>query len=172
MDAKTDIPRSRESGIALVIAVMLLIMVSAIGLASLQRSGEDKLISAGSRRQTMNLAAAEAGLRLVQDRLYEHAVNPNTLLASTLDEPNFIRDSSGLMTAVRSGGIGDDAPGPIERLDGSAQGTSGYELSAGRATGAGNRAIYRVSVTATDAGGGNAEVEAQFSVLEVGTSGY
>ena len=48
--------RSGEAGMALLIAVMMLLMVSAIGLAAIQRAGSQNSI-AGHARRTAFLAA-------------------------------------------------------------------------------------------------------------------
>ena len=164
MNSYFERSRQGESGMALVITVLLLLMVSAIGLSTLSRSGDEKAVAAASRRNMVNLSAAEAGLRLIQERLYQSNKNQTTAPA-TLPSMEIFADETGLGTMVRSGAIGDTSPGAIEKV-GIAR---GGELSVTKG-GAEDRHIYRVSVTATDPSGGNTEIQAQFSV-EGGGSG-
>lgn len=158
---------SDESGIALVVTVLLLLLVSAIGISALNRAGEEKIISTVSRRQVSNLSAAEAGMRLVQAQLSSSV--GGVPIDAALDQPTMFRDASGLPTAVRSGSIGATSAQKITPLGGAK--ASDRELRIGGG-GAPSRLAYRVDVTATDPTGGAVQIQAQFSVRSTVTAGY
>jgi Tfp pilus assembly protein PilX len=154
---------SGESGIALVVTVLLLLLVSAIGISALNRAGDEKIVSTVSRRQVSNLSAAEAGLRLVQAQLENNTVGipPDTALS----RPGLFQDVSGLFTGVRSGTVDTATAQKIQPVgytipDGSEVRTGGG--------GAAPRLVYRVNVVASDPSGGNVQVQAQFSVRNTG----
>jgi Tfp pilus assembly protein PilX len=143
-----------ERGVALILTILLLLIVSAIGVSSLNRAGDEVQVGATSRRQLRNVAAAEAALKLVGQQLL-------TAQTATAAENPIVENFSpemGLNTRVRTGFIGDGgAPAKVELV-----GVSGQQLIVGQ-PGQGRR-IYRVTVVAEDPSGGNVQLQAQFSV--------
>jgi Tfp pilus assembly protein PilX len=150
-----------ERGMALLIAVILLLMISAIGLTALQ-SAQDEASGAGrSRRKTMTLYAADAGLKLVEDRLnVTTSQYPNT---AVLEQSSFMTDQWGSSTAIRTGNSENPVAQPVLRL-GRAR-SSGFALNVNAANSIAY-GIYRTGLVATDTGGGVVELQAQYSVSE------
>ncbi len=99
-----------ESGIALLIAIVLLMMVSMIGVAALQSSQGENATSGRSRRKVANLQAAEAGLRIVHNQLL-------TSFNAHDDDPNRtpidvqLLDNNGNITTIKTRNSFSDAPG-------------------------------------------------------------
>ncbi len=78
-----------EKGIALLISVILMLLISAIGIAALQHAREESSGSGRSRHHTKNLHAADGMLQLVVQQLA--AENPASREAP-VDFANFIQD--------------------------------------------------------------------------------
>ena len=172
-----------ESGVALILTVLILLLflgqgmsvswmilglvmllVSAIGVSALNRAGDEKAISTASRRQIANLAAADAGLRVVRAKL-ESVAGSSAALNQSIeidDTSMFLDPHSNLPTHIRTGTIGGGVD-TIEQL-GTGGIEAGDELSVGANQASTRRAVYRVNITATDPSGGNTQVQAQFSV--------
>ena len=151
-----------ESGIALLLTILMLLLVSAIGVSALNRAGDEQVVSAASRRQVTNVAAADAALTLVGNQLASSQVGAAP--ASTpLNLPTFVTDSTGLSTSIRTGTIGDPNPQSIIPI-GTAAASDGGDLRVGK--GAAPRLIYRVNVVATDPSGGNVQLQAQYAVRQ------
>jgi len=151
----------REGGIALLLVIMMLLLVSALGIAALNRAGDEMSEGSSSRRQVRNLAAAEAGLKLVGAQLaaaQAGSAPPSTPIYVT----DFVTESGGLSTQVRTGRLTDTTAQPITPVGTAA--ASGGDLRVGY--GAAPRLIYRVNVVATDPSGGNVQLQAQFSVKQ------
>ena len=152
-----EVERS-ERGVALLLTILLLLIVSAIGVSSLNRAGDELQVGAASRRQLRNVAAAEAALKLVGQQLFD--AQSTTAASAPIIENNFATEM-GLNTVVRTGTIGDD--GTAKTIDYIGTATSGAgELRVGYQPP--QRLIYRVNVVATDPSGGNVQLQAQFSV--------
>ena len=144
-----------ERGVALILTILLLLIVSAIGVSSLNRAGDELQVGSTSRRQLRNVAAAEAALKMVGQQLL---TAQSTTAAEAPIMVNNFSPEMGLNTVVRTGFIGDGgAAGKVELV-----GVSGQQLIIGQA-GQGRR-IYRVTVVAEDPSGGNVQLQAQFSV--------
>lgn len=178
MDRQNQSLRS-EQGIALLVTVILLLMVSAIGLTALNRAGDEESLQRNSTRKTHTLAAAEAGVNMITNRLLQQqsvnqaVVNPaagpgpvqGQGLAdplAPLDEQQLIQDDFGFWTPVRTGTVDSAVPQPIERKD--AKTPDGYTLNAGEQPWVWR--IYRATVVASDQGGGNVQVQTQYRVKE------
>ncbi len=153
-----------EEGLALLVAVILLLMISAIGLTALQSAQEEAAGSGRSRRKTATLAAASAALELVAQQLDVGAGYPKT---DAINLPTFMTDQWGGNTAVRTG-TADTA---------TAQEIKSFKLQLpGNALNVGSKntlveGLYRANVVATDSSGGVVEVQAQFKVRH-GSAGY
>ena len=162
---------NEESGIALIVTVLLLLLVSAIGVSALNRAGDERLIESASRRRISNLMAAEAGMEIVRQKLEGISSNQAVLTQIALDEPALFTDPvSGTTTAVRTGVIGDPTIESVSAL-GPAPTQGGDEISEGKNSASARRMVYRVNVTASDSSGANAQIQAQFSV-RVNSGGY
>ena len=143
-----------ERGVALILTILLLLIVSAIAVSSLNRAGDELQVGSASRRQLRNVAAAEAALKLVGQQLL---TQPETTANAPIIVSNFAPDM-GSNTTVRTGTIGDSVPKEIELV-----GYTDKQLIMGSPSFTGRR-IYRVTVVASDPSGGNVQLEAQFSV--------
>src|SRR5262249_22480211 len=90
-----------ERGVALLIAVVLLLMVSALGLMALQSAQDEATGSARGRRKTMALYAADSGLKLVEQQLAASSTqypNRNAITSSSV-----MQDQWGASTSIRTG---------------------------------------------------------------------
>ena len=172
-------PLRNEQGIALLVTVILLLMVSAIGLTALSRAGDEESMQRNSSRKTHTFAAAEAGVNMITNRLFQQqAVNQAVIGAGAaqgmvqgqglqdplapLDEQQLISDDYGFWTPVRTGTVDSSVPQPIERKD--AKTPDGYTLNAGEQPWVWR--IYRATVVASDLGGGNVQIQTQYRVKE------
>ena len=143
----------RQDGIALIITILILLLVSTIGIASIEHSGGEFSSAGRARASTVALYGAEAGLQLA---INQFAQEPADLTAVnvTLDDG----------TGVQSGTRADTAPQPLTK-GGTGLPPEGYSLNAG--SGYVNRR-YRAEVTARTTGGSAVELESLFAKLEAG----
>ncbi len=156
-----------QQGIALIVTVLLLMMISAIGLAALRHAGDESVISASSRRKLTVIYAADAAMNIMAERLLGGDPTTATFL-DPMDEPTFLMNTAGLPIAVRSGPADSAVPQPILRVGTAAGG--GGQLNIGSSA-TQSYGVYRVSIVAQDSGGSQAQVQAQFRVPE-GAAGY
>ncbi len=155
-----------ESGIALLVAVVLMLMVSAIALSALNRARQETVGSSADRRKIATLLAADSALSVVQNRLLtDTSPSPDT---SPIEDLNFILADNGLATSMRTGEIGTSAALPILKV-GSTVREGGQMNIGGAATF--SYGVYRTGVVASDPAGGSVQLNAQFIVLE-GGAGY
>lgn len=165
----TDLERNErkgEQGIALIITVLLLLMISAIGIAALQHAGDERTVGASSRRKLLTVHAADAAMNVMADRLRTGTPSqPN--FTAPMDVPNFMQAPNGLPIAVRSGTTDSGVAMPVLKVGTAA--ASGGQLNIGSVSQ--SYGIYRVGIVATDPGGGRAQLQAQFKVAE-GPAGY
>ncbi len=155
-----------ESGIALLVAVVLMLMVSAIALSALDRARQETTGSSADRRKIATLLAADAALTIVQHRLLtDTSPFPDT---SPVEDLNFMIAANGLATTMRTGEIGTDAALPILKVGGTVR--EGGQLNIGGA-GTFSYGVYRTGIVAADPAGGAVQLNAQFTVLE-GGAGY
>lgn len=155
-----------ESGIALLVAVMLMLMVSAVALSALDRARQENLGSTAGRRKVATLIAADAGLRLVEEQLINGAGStPDT---APIADTAFISFGNGLATSFRTGEIGSSAALPILKVGSTVK--EGGQLNVGGA-GTFSYGVYRAGVVASDPGGASVQLNAQWVVLD-GSAGY
>ncbi len=156
-----------EHGVALLVAVVLLLMVSAIGIAALQ-SAQDEASGAGrARRKVMTLYAADSALEVVENQLDPgQSQYPNQ---SALNNNAFMQDQWDGMTSVRTGTSDNPLPQSVEFVGQSTASMEGQQLNV-NAPGSFSNAIYRTGVVATDQTGGVVELQAQYRVLAGATS--
>ena len=151
-----------EDGIAVLLAVIMLVLISAITVTSLQHSKQEALSGGRSRHQTRNLQAAEGMLDVIVGQLSQEGGDKEAAVVFS----NFIQDSTtgrwmSVMTALPDTGAqqditnnglkakeGDSYAGPIKYFS------------------------YSVNVVASDLdplmqqAGGRAGIQAQYAVLD------
>ena len=76
----TDRTRKREQGAALLIAMLVLVLVSALATAALETVMRDQQISSIQARKRLALQAAEAGVAAAQESIASGSSNPNVNL--------------------------------------------------------------------------------------------
>jgi hypothetical protein len=145
-----------ERGVALILTILLLLIVSAIAVSSLNRAGDELQVGGNARRQLRNVAAAEAALKMVGQQLLQ--AQSEQAAKAPIMVSNFAPDM-GNNTIVRTGSVGDDGYAKEIELVGYTE----KALVIGGQAPPGRR-IYRVTVVASDPSGGNVQLEAQFSV--------
>lgn len=160
-----DTRRPGEEGIALIVAVFLILLISALGLGSLQRAGTEDAVAASSRQRISAMYAAEAVLNLVQDQLTAPTNIPNTL---PLDAPQIVRNHAGFFVSGRTGTVASSVPQPVLRVGRTTADGSQLNINSANSF---SRGVYRVGVVAQDSGGGRAQLQAQFTVPE-GSASY
>lgn len=142
-------PKKQPEGIALILAVLILLLMSAIGIAAIEHAGAESMLSASSRRYTQTFYAADAGLQMALGQIME---SPTNLEPFTADLENGKTSIQG--EEIVQSGIG--AP------------PEGYSLNIG--TGYQSR-VYRVRVSAEGANGSTVRLEAKIKKFE-GSAGY
>jgi PilX N-terminal len=155
-----------EQGMALLIAVIVLLLMSALGLQALQHAGDEASGSGRSRRKDATLYAAESGLKMLQVKLSKG----DPASAVTLNEPALITDGYGNPITVVSGAPvnGTIPPVPVAIM---ADPNNPGEHPEGNLLNIGNPGTpifrpVRADVTALDIANGMVHLQAQFKVYE------
>ena len=169
MNATTQIQpvraRTRQEGVALILTVLMLLLISALGLSALQHAGDENAVAASSRRKLTVVYAADAALNMASDQLLNSATAyPDQ---TPLNVVNLFQDESGLNISARSGTIDNPVAQPIMRVGTTVASGSQLNVNSSNTTSYG---VYRIGIVATDAGGGRAQVQAQITVAEGGGS--
>ncbi|MFI5314881.1 MAG: PilX N-terminal domain-containing pilus assembly protein [Myxococcota bacterium] len=158
-----------ESGMALLIAVIVLLLMSALGLAALQHAGDEASGSGRARRKDATLYAADSGLEMIQEKLFTSYVASATMAPVDVDQLDLVTDGYGNPIAVRSGAPANGGlPAVKEEVQASsapAQIADGYSFN----TGSSNSQNYRpaqADVTALDVANGMVHLQAQFRLHE------
>ena len=162
--ARTTHPQNEE-GMALIIAVVVLLLLSAIGLSALQNAQSELTSGGHSRGKMRTLYAADAGLGLVRNQLRistSQYVNRTAIQQTTL-----LQDELGLFTEIRTGTADNAVPQEIVRIKSVRREGNQVNVNSANTFTSG---IYRADVTAVDPTGGTVEIQAQFTVLEGGDS--
>ncbi len=159
--SKLDGHRHDEAGIALLLAVMLLLFISAIGLSALQSAQGEAASGGRSARKVRTLFAADSALSLVRDQLNIGATQYPDIRA--VDDNQFMQNSAGLFTEVRTGTSNNAVPQDIRFVGRARREGDQLNLNAGNTFSFG---IYRTDVVATDPAGGSVELQAQYRVSE------
>lgn len=166
-----------ERGIALLIAVIVLLLMSALGLAALQHAGDEASGSGTSRRKDATLYAAESGLTMLRMKLLTKYWNSATMDPVTLDDTELpIEDGHGNGIQVRSGApMAGTLPNPAQSVgpstDGVPEHANGFEIRIGSQPSQFFRPV-RADVTALDIANGMVHLQAQYRVQEPGGSSY
>jgi Tfp pilus assembly protein PilX len=158
-----------ESGAALLIAVVLLLLMSALGITALQHAQDEASASGRSRRKDATLYAGEAGLAMVQSNLLSR-YNATATSAFTIDEPALVNDGYGNPIAVRSGRPENSVPEPIGAGANVAEAPDGFLINMGNQSAQSFSAV-RADIVATDAGNGTVHLQAQYRLHEGGGGG-
>ncbi len=159
-----------ESGMALLIAVVVLLLMSALGLSALQHAGSEAVGSGTSRRKDATLYAAESGLSMLQVRLLNNYWGSASMSPVTLDEATLVEDAVGNPIHVVSGSpTNGTIPSPAATIGASASGktehSSGFTLNIGSQAAQTFRPV-RADVTALDVANGMVHLQAQYRVHE------
>ena len=159
----TGTPSRDERGVALLMVVILLLMMSALGIHALGRAQDEATVAAASRRHMRTLMAADAGVKLALAQLSASSgISTNT---DPIDYPSLIASSASLATSIRTGTLSDTGPQPIRFLQYVPTSRGGDQLNLGSGNGGGGQlAVYRVDIVARDAGGGAVQVQAQVAI--------
>ena len=161
-----------EDGIALIIAVVVLLLLSAIGLAALQGAQSELTAGGYSRLKTRTLYAADSGIGLVRNQL--NIVTGASLTGTPYPDRNPIYQgtlmvgANGLFTEIRTGTADNATPQAIARLGTVRRDGDQVNVNSANSFSYG---IYRADVAAVDPGGGSVELQAQFMVNE-GSDSY
>ncbi len=141
-----------EQGMAMIVAVLVLLLLTAIGIAAIEHSGSEFAAGGRSRHITRVFHGADGGLEVVAAKL-----------AGTLPDisPTAVILSDG--TSVESRKHLEALPQPVS-LVGYGPPPDGYGLNIGSGF---STEIYRATVTANSTSGGMVELEAQLGRLGV-----
>lgn len=144
-----------EAGFALVTAMVVLLLVSAVVSKLIGSSGEEAQSSARSRTTIKNLYAADSGIQLSLQRLQL----PRDLTAFSYT----MADTS----LVESRSRGDASPQPISPA-GIGPPPDGYSINVG----GGLNELFLLNVTATAANNAVAELESKLGSLQPNSGAY
>jgi len=158
-DARTHEGRShdrrRESGAALLIAMLVLVLVSALAISSLETVMRDQQISSVQARKRLALQAAEAGVAATQEVISSGAPLPAINLTQLgdaamfpLGRPTYGPDTSGEPPVTNLGAQA--ASGMNLRIDGN--GAPKYQVQ-----------LWRIRVEGTEPGGIVSRIETSVS---------
>ena len=142
-------PRNHgEDGIALLITVVVMLLLSAVAVTSLQRAQDENFGAGSSRRKVATVAAADAALNVVELQLRSGQTQfPDV---SSLSNPDFLQDHYGFSTSVRTGTIDSSTPQPSQTVGSTYKEGSQINVNAPNTFSYG---VYRTGVVATDQGG-------------------
>ncbi len=153
----TVVARKGESGIALLIAVLITLLVSALGIAAINHSGAEMSSTGRMRTSIATFHAADGGLGIVERQLS---------LTPLVVAPFNVTFNDGY--AVRSGAKSDATPQEIDSA-GAGKPPDGYSINVGSGY---VSSLFRTEVTATGPGGSSIELEVKLSRFESGSGGY
>ncbi len=155
--ARAGAPRD-ERGVALILAVLLLLLVSGVGIAAIEHSGQESAAAGSRRRTATTFYAADAAIQYATNQLSR---SPAVLDAFQLT----LADG----TTIRSGPRSAAAAEPLTAL-GTGPPPDGACINLGGACFRSD--LYRATVSALGPATGAAELEGQYSVVQAGTGGY
>jgi hypothetical protein len=147
-----------EDGLALILAVLLLLLGTGIGVAAIYHAGGEFSLTGSTRRAARMLYAADGGIQ----------VAINQIAQPSPDLTPFNLTLEGGDVTIRSGTRADTSPQPLI-LDGSGPPPDGFSINIG----AGFRTrLFRANVTSLYRSGATAELEGKFGRLQMGHGGY
>ncbi|HTO07446.1 MAG TPA: PilX N-terminal domain-containing pilus assembly protein [Myxococcota bacterium] len=166
-----------ESGMALLISVIVLLLMSALALSALQRAGDEAIGSGGSRRKDASLYAAESGLAKIKVGLFDLYLSGFTSVDATrlqFYDPAMVTDAYGNPIEVSTGkpenGGLPATPAKVEPAAGATPKTrKGNDLRIGGHNSTNGKAMaYPADVTTRDAANSIGHIQIQYSVSEGG----
>ena len=158
---KFELRRRDEAGIALLLSVIILLLISAVGLSALQSAQGEASAGGRTARKLRTFFAADGGLSLIKDQLtIGDTQYPNI---TALNDTQFLQNTANLYTQVRTGSTSSAVPQEI-LLVGRAR-RDGDQLNI-NSSNTFTFGIYRTEVLATDPVGGSVELQAQYRVSE------
>src|SRR5262245_4801128 len=121
---------TNESGVALLLTIIMLLLFSAFAISSLNRVQDDSVNSGASRSYVMNISAASAGVNIALAQLKSSAggLSVNT---APINIPDLTLTGAGQGTSIRSGVLGNSTPQPIQFVKFVADPTGGGQLNMG-----------------------------------------
>ncbi len=152
-----------QAGIALLIAVILMLMISAIGLSALQSAGGEASANGRSARKLTTFFAADSGMSVVMQQLDTTLTKAQYADSVILDDTQFMQNSMGGFTEVRTGTVDNATAQPVTRIRGIAPKGGALNVNSPNSFILG---IYRADVLATDPVGGRVELQVQLAVNE------
>jgi hypothetical protein len=160
-----------DSGMALLIAVIVLLLMSALALSALQHAGDEAVGSGSSRRKDATLYAAESGQAWVRIALENFALSGSVTDPNiSMYDPAFVKDAFGNPIEVSTGkpenGGLPATPTPVAPVkDAKPQLKLGNLINqGGRNSGNGTALAWQSDITTRDAGNGMAHVLVQYAV--------
>jgi hypothetical protein len=157
-----------ESGMALLISVIVLLLMSALALSALQHAGEESNGSGSARRKDSTLYAAESGMAVYRTRLFSATFGVSGADGLTLDEAALVTDAFGNPIHVMSGAPDNgDLPGggmaaPIN-IDKTEFTPPGFEKNLQTTNSMGFQSAL-ADITAKDVGNGLVHLQEQFRI--------
>jgi hypothetical protein len=148
--------RRGQAGFALVTAIVVLVLVSAVVINLIDYSGEEAFSSARSRAVVKNLYAADSGIEVSMNRIQL----PRNLAAFSYT----LTDN----TRVESRSRSDGSPQPIAAA-GVGPPPDGYSINVG---GGFVNELFLLNVTSVAANNGVAELEAKLGSLQPNSGAY
>lgn len=125
LSRRFDARRKRQGGVALFMAMMVLVLVSGLAFSALETAMRDQQISSIQARKRLSLQAAEAGVAAAQATVAQGAQIPDINLTQLgdaaiypLGQPSYGPDTSGSPPVQNLGA--DAASGMNLRIDGNA----------------------------------------------------
>jgi hypothetical protein len=146
-----------EQGIAMILTILLLLLISGIGIAAVEHSGSESIMSGSARRWTRTFFAADAGIQMALSQIAQTPPD--------LNQFNFQLENGA--TNVWSGTPGGGLQ-PIESVGVGAP-PDGYSINVG--SGYQSR-LYKANATARGPAQATVELEAKFAKLDSGGGGY
>jgi type IV pilus assembly protein PilX len=151
--------RRDEAGMALVIAILLLLLVSAIGVAAIDRSGSESSQAGRGRRNAITFYAADAGIQYGRAQVMESPPRLDSFQVTLLDGTQF-------RSGPRAGAGAADLPVPDTGPP-----PDGFAINVGSGTGFVDEA-HRFSVTGVAPDGTEQELETKVAQVKGGFGAY
>lgn len=149
-------PTKRQSGVTVLITVVLLLLMSVLVLSSITHSGDESSAGARARATARVLHAADGGLQIGIGRVVQSP--PNTTPIDTSIAGISVQSRTRAQTGAQD--LASLGPGPPPE---------GYGLNAGSGY---SSEIFRVDVTSLSNSGSTAEVQGKVSRFTGAPGGY
>ena len=153
--------RPGEVGLALLLSVIILLLISAMGLSALQSAQGEASAGGRTARKLRTFFAADGALSLVKDQLTIGDTQYPDITA--LNDTQFMKSQADLYTQVRTGSTTSAVPQEIFLVGRARRDGDQLNINSSNTFTFG---IYRTDVVATDPVGGRVELQAQYRVSE------